>query len=276
MNVTLKSGTNELHGAIFEILQNKQLDANRWENNSSGTPRGQFEQNQFGAAVGGPIIKNRTFIFGDYQGTRIVAAGGVIQNLGNSGNYTIPTQAMIGGNFSALPKTIYDPASTVISADGKTATRTPFSGNMIPTNRMDAVASKIAALYPATNQPLNYTSGYPQNDYFVSTAGNWVTDQGDVRVDHRLSDKDSLFGTLSWSNTEQDQYRAVPGRARRGDLRRRSGTGPEPQRDGQLDTRLDSQPHLGNAPRFHAAGDFPHSDRQRQYGRVQGLRDRRL
>src|SRR5208283_2399254 len=105
------------------------------------------------------------------------------------------------GNFPALPKTIYDPNTTVISPDGTTATRSPFPGNIIPTSRMDPVAAKIAALYPATNQPLNYSSGYPQNDYFVSTPGSWVTDQGDLRIDHRLSDKDSLFGTLSWSNT---------------------------------------------------------------------------
>jgi hypothetical protein len=211
VNVTLKSGTNDLHGTIFEIMQNKDFDANRWEYNSSNTPRGQFEQNQFGAAVGGPIIKNRTFIFGDYQGTRIVAAGGLIQNLGNSGYYTIPTAAMVGGNFSALPKTIYDPNTTVISPDGTTATRSPFPGNIIPTSRMDPVAAKIAALYPATNQPLNYSSGYPQNDYFVSTPGSWVTDQGDLRIDHRLSDKDSLFGTLSWSNTNKTNIAPFPG-----------------------------------------------------------------
>ncbi len=211
VNVTIKSGTNDLHGTVFEILQNKRLDANRWEYNASGTQRGQFEQNQFGAAVGGPIIKNRTFIFGDYQGTRIIAAGGVIQNLGNAGNYTIPTAAMIGGDFSALPKTIYDPTSTVLSADGKTATRSAFPGNRIPSNMIDPVAKKIAALYPATNQPLDYTSGYPQNDYFVSTPGSWVTDQGDLRIDHRLSDKDSLFGTLSWSNTNKTNTAPFPG-----------------------------------------------------------------
>ncbi len=211
VNVTIKSGTNDLHGTIFEILQNKQLDANRWEYNRSGTPRGQFEQNQFGAAVGGPIIKNRTFIFGDYQGTRITAAGGVIQNLGNAGDYTIPTAAMIGGDFSAFPQTIYDPSTTVISADGKTATRSPFSGNRIPLTQMDPVAKKIAALYPATNQPLDFSSGYPRNDYFVSTPGSWVTDQGDLRIDHRLSDKDSLFGTLSWSTTNKTNTAPFPG-----------------------------------------------------------------
>ncbi|MDQ2800638.1 MAG: carboxypeptidase-like regulatory domain-containing protein, partial [Armatimonadota bacterium] len=68
LEVSLKSGTNELHGTLFEILQNTVLDANRWENNLAGVPRNPFKQNQFGAAIGAPIIKNRLFMFGDYQG----------------------------------------------------------------------------------------------------------------------------------------------------------------------------------------------------------------
>ena len=101
VNVNLKSGTNELHGSLFEILQNKDLDANRWENNLAGVARGPFTQNQFGATAGGPIIKNRLFMFGDYQGTRIADSGGSVQNLGYSGFLTIPTAAMKKGDFSS-------------------------------------------------------------------------------------------------------------------------------------------------------------------------------
>src|SRR5580658_4512831 len=71
IDVTLKSGTNQLHGSLFEYLQNRDLDANSWSNNRAGQPRGPFRQNQFGATAGGPIRKNKLFIFGDYQGTRI-------------------------------------------------------------------------------------------------------------------------------------------------------------------------------------------------------------
>ena len=73
VNVTIKSGTNELHGSLFEYLQNEKLNANTWENNKNNAARGAYKQNQFGAAVGAPIIKNRLFIFGDYQGTRIAS-----------------------------------------------------------------------------------------------------------------------------------------------------------------------------------------------------------
>src|SRR5581483_8203937 len=102
LDVNLKSGTNELHGVLFEILQNDKLNANRWENNLAGKPAPPVKQNQFGAAAGGPIIRNKLFMFGDYQGTRIKTAGGVVQNLGFGGYTTIPTTAMKNGDFSAL------------------------------------------------------------------------------------------------------------------------------------------------------------------------------
>jgi Carboxypeptidase regulatory-like domain len=215
LNVNLKSGTNDLHGVLFEYLQNTDLDANRWEQNKASKARPPYRQNQFGAAAGGPIIKNRTFIFGDYQGTRIASSGGIIQNLGYGGFYTIPTPAMIGGDFSQLlggqvgtdvlgnpiySGEIYDPASTR-TVNGQLV-RDPFQGNIIPKNRFDPAAAKLLAYYPAPNQPIP-TGGYPQNDYFTSTPGTEQIDQGDVRVDHRISDKDSLFGSLSWSNTEK-------------------------------------------------------------------------
>ena len=208
VNVSIKSGTNQLHGVLFEDLQNKVLDANRWENNESGTPKGPFVQNQFGAAVGGPIIKNRTFIFGDYQGIRIASSGGIIGSLGNAGYYTIPTAAEVQGNFSGLP-VIYDPNSTVVGANGQT-TRTPFTGNQIPKTMWDPAAAKIMALYPATNQPIT-PGAVPFNDYYVDTPGAQSTNQGDLRIDHRLSDKDSLFGTLSWADTYKTSVAPFPG-----------------------------------------------------------------
>ncbi|MBV9441434.1 MAG: TonB-dependent receptor, partial [Acidobacteriaceae bacterium] len=214
MNVNLKSGTNEVHGVLFEILQNTVLDANRWENNAAGAPRNPFKQNQFGAAVGGPIIKNKLFIFGDYQGTRIASAGGTIQNLGYGGFFTIPTQAMVHGDFSSLLPglQLYDPTTTtctsgcvpgtLTAAAGATPvyTRAAFPNNQIPVSKMDPASMKIAALYPATNQPIP-AGTYPQNDYYTVTPGGLVTDQGDGRVDYRFSDKSSIFGSISWSNT---------------------------------------------------------------------------
>jgi hypothetical protein len=213
LNVNLKSGTNQIHGALFEFLQNTDLDANRWENNFAGVERPPVKQNQFGGAVGGPIIKNKLFIFGDYQGTRINTSGGVIQNLGYGQFETIPTQAMVQGDFSGLlgksigtapgggnilQNEIFDPTST--SCVNGVCTRNPFPGNKIPASMLDPAAMKIAALYPNTNQPFA-NGNFPQNDYYALTAGTLNTDQGDGRVDYRIDDKDSLFGSISWSNT---------------------------------------------------------------------------
>ncbi len=224
VNVNLKTGTNELHGVLFEILQNEKLNANRWENNKAGKPRGPFKQNQYGAALGGPIIKNRLFIFGDYQGTRIRSSGGAIQNLGYGQFVTIPTPAMINGDYSALlgasvgtaadgsnilANQLFDPKSTRTLANGQFV-RDPFVGNIIPKSRFDPAAYKIMSLYPTPNQPI--TAGkLPINDYYVVTPGSQETDQGDGRVDYRLSDKDSLFGSLSWSNLSKLNVPFLPG-----------------------------------------------------------------
>jgi hypothetical protein len=222
LDVQLKSGTNQIHGVLFENLQNTNLDANRWENNWQNLPRPPVKQNQFGAAVGGPIVKNKLFIFGDYQGTRIKTAGGVVQNLGFGGLYTIPTPAMIGGDFSgilgpslgtdpvsgqsALYNQIFDPTSTRCLSNCGTSNatyqRTAFPGNRIPVNMMDPAARKIASLYPSPNQPLK-ANDYPQQDFAVLTPGTLTTDQGDGRVDYRIDEKNSLFGSISWSDTSK-------------------------------------------------------------------------
>ena len=232
INVTLKSGTNQLHGSLFEYLQNKELDANTWTANRAGQQRGPFVQNQFGATAGGPIIKNRLFIFGDYQGTRIADSGGSVTNLGYSGYTTVPTAAMKGGDFSSLlgpsytgtdvnglPITvqkgaIYDPLTTTYQTNSSgfqiPVSRTQFPGNIIPLNRMDPAWAKIIQLYPNPNQAV-ITGNAPTNDYFYNTTGGLTTDQGDGRVDYRVSEKDSLFGSMSWSNTSKTDGAPLPG-----------------------------------------------------------------
>ncbi len=223
VNVNLKSGTNELHGTLFEILQNDKLNANRWESNRARRAKGPFRQNQFGAAAGGPIIKNRLFIFGDYQGTRIASSGGSIQNLGYGQFYTIPAKAMKDGDFSSLlgagTRTdnagntvqvgqIFDPASTR-TVNG-VPVRDAFPGNKIPKTRFDPAAAKMIALYPDPNQAVA-TGGMPLNNYYALTSGHQNVDQADARVDFRLSDKDSLFGSLSWSNLSRINEPPLPG-----------------------------------------------------------------
>jgi len=227
INVNLKSGSNQLHGSLFEVLQNKELNANSWTNNSVGKPRGPFRQNQFGVTAGGPLKKNRLFMFGDYQGTRIASSGG-IQGLGflNS-NATIPTAAFKTGDFSSIlgatatgtdsnnnpiqfiKGQIYDPASTV-GGGLNPISRTAFPNNQIPASRFDPAFGKIIQLFPNPNQTV-IRGSQPTGDYFYNTAGSQVTDQGDGRVDYRLSDKDSLFGSISWGDTSKTLVAPFPG-----------------------------------------------------------------
>ena len=227
INVNLKSGSNDLHGSLFEILQNKDLNANSWTNNQAGKPLGPFIQNQFGATAGGPIRKNKLFIFGDYQGTRIASSGGQLGLGFANATATVPTAAMKAGDFSSLfgatatgtdinknpisflKGQLYDPLSTTGTASAPIS-RTPFAGNLIPLSRFDPAFNKLLQLFPAPNQKI-ITGNTPTGDYFYSTPGSQQTDQGDTRVDYRLSDKDNIFGSLSWGNTNKTNTPPFPG-----------------------------------------------------------------
>jgi hypothetical protein len=225
VNVILKSGTNQFHGSLFNYLQNDKVNANRWENNLNGRRRGPFKQNQYGFTIGGPVIKNRTFFFFDYQKTELRAFGGSFQNLGTAANLTIPTAAMKNGDFSHLQRgaasiaipgggstlagTLYDP-NTQTGTPGNYV-RLPFAGNMIPVSRFDAAAKKIIDLFPSPTRLVNGGNGFQQDNYFVTTRGSLTTPQWDFRMDHRLSDKDSIFGSLSWSNTDKFNEQPLPG-----------------------------------------------------------------
>src|SRR3954468_4725416 len=130
VNLQIKSGTNKLRGSGFEFHRNDAFDANNFFNNRAGRAKPDFTQNQFGGTFGGALIKDKTFIFGDYQGHREVQ--------GQTFLSTVPTLAMRAGNFSELNRLIYDPVS------GQ-----PFAGNIIPADRIDTVAKNILTqLYP--------------------------------------------------------------------------------------------------------------------------------
>jgi hypothetical protein len=175
VTVAIKSGTNDLHGSAFEFLRNDKLDANDWFANRARLNRPPLRYNQFGGTVGGPVWRNRTFYFGSYQGTR--------QRNSTTSLVTVPTTEQARGNFGSV--NIYDPGNVT------GGNRAQFPNNTIPDNRMDPVGRRIAALYPAPNQPgtvNNYASIVPQTDN-----GN----QYDFRGDHNFSERDKLFGRIS-------------------------------------------------------------------------------
>ncbi|HEX4594167.1 MAG TPA: TonB-dependent receptor, partial [Bryobacteraceae bacterium] len=181
INIATKSGTNQFHGVLYEYLRNADLDAKNFFDVPGPIPP--FKRNQFGTSVGGPVIKDRTFFFFNWESTR------VRQSITRVA--TVPTPAMKNGDFSALlPGTvIYDPST--INAQG---VRTPFSGNMIPATDFNKVGQALLNLYPNPNTSVGTASGS-----FTSSPGK--TDdfnQYTGRVDHRFSQNDNVFARYSF------------------------------------------------------------------------------
>lgn len=193
INSVSKSGTNELHGSLFWYLRNSKLDANNFFANRAGVPLTSFKRNQFGGTVGGPVLKNRTFFFANYQGTRVRSP--------SQFNSTVPTADMRAGDFSQLavpsgaPVTIYDPLTTE-RIDGNPV-RQPFAGNIVPSDRIDSVAANLVGKYPLPSRP-----GFV-NNLFMTGATKRDADAYGIRVDHTVSDKHKLYGRFYASNLDQ-------------------------------------------------------------------------
>ena len=180
VNVSLRSGTDLLHGSLFEYIRNSYVDAKPFFQPAL-TAKPQFIQNQYGATVGGPIIKDRTFLFFAWQSSRISDASPQLA--------TVPTTAQLQGQFT---QTIYNPATTTPNPDGSGYARTPFPENYISPTIFDPVAAQLALLYPAPN-----LAG--PNNFFSNQKETVNNDQYLARVDHRFSDRDSLFAHYVYS-----------------------------------------------------------------------------
>jgi hypothetical protein len=183
INAVLKSGTNQFHGTVWEFLRNDKLDANNFFNNRTGTARPPFRRNQFGAAAGGPIVRNRTFIFGAYERTNV--AKGITQLT------TVPTDAQRRGEFGSV--TVNDPQAGA-----------PFPGNAIPAPRMNRITTSILDRYvplPNRSGVFNWVSTDPQTI---------KVDQFNWRIDHKLTEKDSIFGHYIFEDTDFHYPRLFP------------------------------------------------------------------
>ncbi|MBZ5580822.1 MAG: TonB-dependent receptor [Acidobacteriia bacterium] len=187
INAALKSGTNGFHGDVWEFLRNSKLDANSFFNNSGGVGRGRFSQNQFGGTIGGPIVKNKTFFFFDYQDFISRKATTVFS--------TVPTPLMKQGNFSELKNAL--PQSSVPSQAGC------ISGNVISASCIDPVGANLLGLFPAPNtpaalavlgQPGSFT-GAPNYQFQYSVPNN--TYNLDTRIDHTLTTNNRIYGHFS-------------------------------------------------------------------------------
>jgi hypothetical protein len=209
VNISLKSGTNELHGTVHEFVQNTVLNANSYFSNMAGRSRDVNRQNRWGATAAGPAYiprvydgRNRSFWMYAYEGVADYFPRETI-------TLSLPTATQKQGNFSDLLKVgaiyqIYDP-KTIQTAPGGRTSRQPFPGNIIPASRIDPVAAKILPFYSQPNLPgtadgtNNWTAPNSDTDDFFSHV---------FRIDHNFSDKHRAFVRGNANRRHQaSQYR---------------------------------------------------------------------
>jgi Carboxypeptidase regulatory-like domain/TonB dependent receptor len=197
VSATIKSGTNEFHGALFEFLRNDKLDANNFFTNAARLDKAAFRQNQFGGAIGGRVIRDRTFFFTDYEGTRRrTAAGSSISD--------VPPADFRRGDFSRYAGSIFDPSTRRIGPAG-TVIADPFPDKVIPQSRINPTSAAITNLVPQQNfGPGDSVS----RNFFRQVPTRFDGDRWDIRIDHRLSDNNTLYGRFS----VHDQIEPQPGR----------------------------------------------------------------
>ena len=201
VNATIKSGTNSLHGTVYDFLRNRELNArNYFASPTAAKP--QFTRNQFGASLGGPIIKNKFFFFGNYEGQRVrqdsVVARQVFTDAQKAGNFAPQLGATIGTD--ALGQTvragqIFDPYS-LQTLPGGTLVRMPFPNNAIPASQINPVTRALIELVPGPNVP-----GSPNFVRNVGASRNIDTYLS--KFDWVRSLKDTISGRVIWADTAQ-------------------------------------------------------------------------
>jgi hypothetical protein len=194
VNLQVKSGSNEYQASAFAFLRDDALDANNFFNNRDGREKAPFRQYQFGGSLGGPLRKNSTFFFADYQGHR--------SDQGVNRVSTVPSSAMRNGDFSEINRTIYDPRTGL-----------PFPGNVVPREQWDPASARILdELIPAPNAPgrRSPANGQTIQNYIIDPNQERQDDQFDVKVDHTLGAANRLFVRYSFERSHRFLPAAFP------------------------------------------------------------------
>lgn len=237
VNLVTRSGTNQFHGSAYEFFRNSKLDANDFFNNASGIPISPLKHNNFGGTIGGPIRKDKTFFFFDYDGTRDVtmstATAGVPSAAERQGNFG-ELCGDAGGSFdsagmcSAPAGQLWDPYTGVYSAAAGGPVRSAFipfnnlatyvsPGNpnlngtgyqLTPTpgNLIDPVALKLMQYYPMPNVAVGTSAYNPYNNWIGSGSNRSSNNQYDIKIDQRFSDKDFFSVKYSHQSSLSNSY----------------------------------------------------------------------
>ena len=188
INASIKQGTNQFRGSGFEFFRDEAFNANTWDNNRAQRPKGEFNQHIAGFTLGGPVMRGKTFFFGDYQATRTDRA--------LSQTATVPTAAMRRGDLSELTGTMnasnpFVPAGCVDAANRR-----------INPSCIDPVAARLINLYPLPNVP---GAGFFNNNFISNGTLKNDINQFDIRLDHNLSTRDNVFARYSFSQTDRSE-----------------------------------------------------------------------
>lgn len=179
ISIITKGGTNEFHGSLFEFNRNKALSANSYFNNANNVARPPFNRNEFGATFGGPVIKNKTFFFGSYEGLR--------QRQQSNAPLSYPTAALRQGDFTGM-NIISDPLAGGV----------PFANNRIPTARIDSRSTRLLEFVPLPNSAGNNLAGNGVN--FFETVPNIIdVNRYTARVDHTFDSSNRIYFVGSYS-----------------------------------------------------------------------------
>ncbi|MEI9974110.1 MAG: TonB-dependent receptor [Ignavibacteriota bacterium] len=195
INASIKSGTNQLHGSAWWYNRDSSLAANAWVNNWENLGKNNLKWNQEGGTLGGPIVRNKLFIFGDYENFR--------SSVTSAASSTVPTLGMRQGDYSSLTIALTDPLGGV------------FPGNKIPGNRFDPLALKVlTTVYPEPNfsgAGTTGSGGRPINNYVRQVATTDFSNKFDTRVDYNLGPKNRIFGRESWLRDVSSLQPTFPG-----------------------------------------------------------------
>lgn len=202
INAITKSGTNNFHGSVYEFLRNGSLDAATFIDNSTGSPKPHFERNQFGAGVGGPILKDSTFFYTDYEGLR--------ENLGTTVIANVPSAAVRGigtgpggGPGPSMVCSLCGPNAQTLT-NYLSSNSEPAVTNPDPVTGINKSVLPFLGLWQLPNQPFPVGSNGDVGNYAFNSTTRTGENFGTIRMDHKFSDTDSLFGTY-----QNDQATAI-------------------------------------------------------------------
>ncbi|HEY3988504.1 MAG TPA: TonB-dependent receptor [Acidobacteriaceae bacterium] len=208
ISLVTKSGTNKFHGDVFGVFRPDVLAANEYFNKQSQIGNGTantppaFHRYQEGGAIGGPILHNKLFIFGDYEATQQ-------QQFDGSNTFTVPTSAERTGDFSADSFTIYDPSQPDVASGPLAGTRQPFPGNKIP--NPNPIALKFLSEMPKCNvnpSTCDSATNGALNNFYLPGLDPTTAQRFDIRVDWNKSEKQRIFGRFSFDRLFTSTFNA--------------------------------------------------------------------